>query len=131
MEIEIFSLCDFAQDMGGKLVVIGTFDTLWAASFPYAHPMCSIATRIRFDRAESGKHSLKLFIVDQDGRNVLPPFDAMLEVAVPPNNDYSTTNFCINITPLALPKEGRYSIDFVLDGKRERSLPVFARSRRA
>jgi len=130
MEIEIFSLCDFAQDMGGKLVVVGTFDTLWAGAFPYAHPMCSVASRMRFDRAESGKHSLKIFVVDQDGHEVMPPFDAILNVMVPPENDYTTVNFCINVTPLVLPREGRFSVDLVVDGRRERSLPVYAKARR-
>ena len=31
-------------------------------------PACSIASRIRFENAEAGRHTLELLIVDQDGR---------------------------------------------------------------
>ena len=36
MEIQIAALCDSAADYGGKLCVIGTFDTIVAQSFPTA-----------------------------------------------------------------------------------------------
>ena len=34
METEIFTLCDFAQDAGGKLTIVGTFDQISSANFP-------------------------------------------------------------------------------------------------
>ena len=34
MEIEIFTLCDYAQDMKGKLVLVGTFDTIFPKQYP-------------------------------------------------------------------------------------------------
>lgn len=129
MEIEIFSLCDFAQDYGGKLSIIGTFDTIGAPSFPHLHPACSIAARIRFDRAEAGKHTLELFIVDQDGRQLVPPLKGDLDVAMPPAADFACINFCITLSQLRFEKEGRYSVDLVMDNERRRSLPVFVRRR--
>ena len=33
MEIEIFTLCDFAQDNSGKLTVVGTFDGINSKQF--------------------------------------------------------------------------------------------------
>jgi len=36
MEIEIFTLCDFAQDNSSKLTVVGTFDSIQSRQFPYA-----------------------------------------------------------------------------------------------
>jgi hypothetical protein len=128
MEIEIFTLCDYAQDMAGKLVIVGTFDTIWAPSFPNLHPACAIAARIRFERMEAGRHTIKLFIVDQDGKEVLPPLQAEINPIVPPGYDFATVNFSVNIAQLKLMHEGRFSIDLLIDGNRERSLPIYART---
>jgi len=35
MEIEIFTLCDFAQDNNSKLTVVGTFDSIHSKQFPF------------------------------------------------------------------------------------------------
>ena len=47
MDIQIATLCDFAADYNGKLVVSGTFDTLAARALPVVHPSCALAmTRV-------------------------------------------------------------------------------------
>ena len=35
MEVELFALCDYAVNNGGKLTIVGTFDTLTAPKFPW------------------------------------------------------------------------------------------------
>lgn len=128
MEIEIFSLCDHAQDISGKLFLIGTFDTLFGQGFPVIHPACAIAMRARFSRAEAGRHDLAISLVDQDGRNVLPELRAGLDVKMPNGNDFSTANIAIGIGALKFDKPGRYSIDLVMDGRHERSLPLLVKA---
>jgi hypothetical protein len=49
MKTEIFTFCDFAQENGGKLTIVGTFDTIIARHFPCVHPQLSVVIRIRFD----------------------------------------------------------------------------------
>lgn len=58
MEIEIFSLADFAQDNQSKLTVVGTFDSINALQFPVQHSSCSIACRLRFAAKEAGSTHL-------------------------------------------------------------------------
>ena len=53
MEIEIFTLADFAQDNNSKLTIVGTFDSIHAKEFPTQHPACSIACRLRFAAKEA------------------------------------------------------------------------------
>jgi len=126
VEIEIFSLCDFANDLGGKLVIVGTFDTITAQEYPAFHPSCSIAARIRFERYESGDHPVQIHLIDQDGRDVLPPLNGAINVVVPAQQSSAVFNFCITIGQLQIQQEGAYRFDLMMDGAHCRSVPLFA-----
>jgi hypothetical protein len=68
MHVEIFTLYDFAENMFGKLVIVGTFDTIFAHDVPVVRPTFSIALRVRFDgKTENGKHTFKISVVNPDG----------------------------------------------------------------
>jgi len=54
MEIEIFTLCDFAQDNNSKLTVVGTFDAIYSKQFPFVQQSFSVACRLRFSEKEVG-----------------------------------------------------------------------------
>ena len=64
MEIEIFTLADFAQDNQSKLTIVGTFDAIHSKQFPVTHPSCTIACRLRFAAKEAGSHDFKLRLID-------------------------------------------------------------------
>ena len=127
MEIEIFTLCDFAENMGGKLCIVGTFDCLNGNNFRLIHPTCSIALRGRFSKSEEGRHSIDVAFVDMDGKSILPDLKSQLEVKVPADADYTVSMIVMGIGQLRINKPGKYCIDLIIDGKRERSLPLFVR----
>ena len=54
MDIQIATLCDFAADYNGKLVISGTFDTLVARAVPVVHPSCALAMRMCFTPEDAG-----------------------------------------------------------------------------
>ena len=124
MEIEIFSLCDHAQDFGGKMIIVGTFDAIWAGGFPCMHPSCAIAGRIRFDSSEAGKHSLRIQIVDVDGREIVPPLQGELNIMRPPDGRSMAANFVLTLGQLTFPAAGVYSIDLFVNDIPSRSLPI-------
>jgi len=113
MELEIFTLCDFAQDVNGKLTIVGTFDSLASAKFPCMHPNCSIATRIRFSEKEIGHHKLQLYM-KHNGSEAIPHVEAALNVKVGPGG-YSTTNLVLNMSNLLLKEPGKYTIELHVD----------------
>ena len=67
MEIEIFTLCDFAQDNNSKLTVVGTFDSIYSKQFPFAQQSFSVACRLRFSEKETGAHDMRLRFTDSKG----------------------------------------------------------------
>ncbi|MEI9912489.1 MAG: hypothetical protein WDO71_24255 [Bacteroidota bacterium] len=124
METEIFTLCDFAQDAGGKLTIVGTFDQIGSATFPVVHPACSLACRLRFSEKESGVHDFKLKLVDTAGKNVIAPIEGNINVAIPPKVQYSAINIIGNLNQLKFEKEGRYSFELYVDGDWVTGLPL-------
>jgi hypothetical protein len=123
MEIEAFLLCDAATDQGGKLNVLGAFDAIWAGQLPAMHPACAVALRIRFSRIEEGQHQFRIYIIDEDGKEVIPKLEGVISVKVPPAADSAVVNLVANLQRLKLPKYGRYTIDLAIDGQQKGSLP--------
>jgi hypothetical protein len=123
MDIEAFLLCDAATDYGGKLNVLGAFDAIWAEQLPATHPACAVALRIRFSRIEEGQHQFRIYIIDEDGKEVVPKLEGVISVKVPPTSDSAVVNIVANLQRLKLPKYGKYRIDLAIDGQQSGSLP--------
>ncbi len=129
MEIETFVLCDAATDYRGKLNILGTFDTIWGAKLPVIWPHCALALRVRFTRIEEGEHRVRIGFMDEDGQAVLPPLDGTIRVGFGSQVGTVATNMILNMERIRLQKEGEYSISLAIDGRQERSLPLYLRLR--
>jgi hypothetical protein len=127
MKIELLALADFAADYGGKLSVVGIFDTIFARQMPAVHPHCCLAVKIRFYREEEGQKRLRLLICDDDGKLVLPAMEIPIQVNIPPGAESNTIQVVANIAGMKIETFGEYSIDLELDGRHEGSTPLFAR----
>jgi hypothetical protein len=127
MKIELLTLADFAADYGGKLSVVGIFDTIFARQMPAVHPHCCLAVKMRFDKEEEGQKRLRLSICDDDGKLALPAMELQINVAVPAGMESNTIQVVANIGGLKIDAFGEYSIDLELDGRHEGSSPLFAR----
>ena len=124
METEIFTLCDFAQDAGGKLTIVGTFDQIGSQTFPVIHPSCSLACRLRFSEKEQGVHDFKLRLVDVKGKEVIPSIEGNINVGMAANSQYAAINIVGNLNQLKFEKEGRYSFELYVDGNWVTGLPL-------
>ncbi|RJO60154.1 hypothetical protein C4544_06050 [candidate division WS5 bacterium] len=126
MKVELFVLCDAATDYQGKLNLLGTFDSIWAKQVPAVHPLCTVALRVRFMKIEEGHHKVKISIVDGDGKAVVRPVEADVNILF--NNTpliSMATNMILNLQGLKFPVYGEYSIDLAIDGRHEVSLPLY------
>lgn len=125
MEVEIFTLCDAATEDDWKLNILGAFDQLASPSFPFAHKLCALAMRVRFDRIEEGKHPLAIQLVDEDGQPTRPPLTGEFNVVFEPHNaDWKHINMALPIAQLRFERPGTYSIDLAIDGQHQRSVPL-------
>ncbi len=131
MNIQLSVLCDAATDYGGKLNILGTFDTIVTNHLPAFHPQCSVALRIMFSKIEEGHHKVKMNFVDEDGKFVMPSIDMPVDVAIPGDANFLVRNFVINIQQLKFDNPGQYAIDVAIDGRQETSIPLFVRHQKA
>ena len=128
MYIEVFSLCDAATvDAGGKLNILGAFDTIGAPAMPVAYPHLAIALRIRFENIEQGEHRLVVNFVDVDGKHIVPAMNSTVNIIFPDEQRSGSVNSVLNIQMLRFEKFGEYSIDLAIDGKKEASLPLYVK----
>ena len=126
MKIELLVLCDAATDYQGKLNILGTFDSIWAKQMPAVHPFCAVALRLRVLKTEEGEHKIKITLADEDGRAVVKPVEASVNIVF--NNTSlpsMATNMILNLQGLKFPDYGGYSIDLTVDGRQEATLPLF------
>jgi hypothetical protein len=127
MKVELFTVSDFAADYGGKLSVVGVFDTLFAKQTPFAHPHWCVAVKFRFDKIEEGQKRLRLSISDVDGKPVLPAVDTVIAATIPNGHSSSTVNLVVNIGGVRFDAFGEYSVDIAVDGRQEASIPLYVR----
>jgi len=127
MNIEAFLLCDCATDQRGKLNVLGAFDSIYAKKMPTAHPACTIAARIRFERIEEGEHKVSINVIDQDGKAIVPRLNGKISVRAREDVGSSVVNLILNLQRLKFENYGEYRIDLAIDGKVEASLPFSVR----
>ena len=125
MEIEIFTLADFAQDNNSKLTIVGTFDSINSKQFPAVHPACTVSCRLRFAAKESGEHSFKLRLIDVAGKEVIQPIEGKINIGNPPNGQFASINIVVNFNQLKFETAGRYSFDLYIDGDWKSGLPLF------
>jgi hypothetical protein len=128
MDVEAFLLCDAATEQRGKLNVLGAFDTIFAKQVPTVHPACSVAARLRFSKVEQGEHAVKISVIDEDGKEVVPKLEGKVSVRVGDEANSAVINLVLNFQRLKLPEYGEYRVDLAVDGEQKASLPLFVRS---
>ena len=125
MEIEIFTLCDFAQDNNSKLTVVGTFDSMHSKQFPFVQQSFSVACRLRFSEKETGPHDMRLRFTDGNREELIKPIEGQMNIAQPKNGQYSAVNLVFNFNQVKFEKAGRYSFELYIDDEWKSGLPLF------
>ena len=123
MNIEAFLLCDAATDQQGKLNILGAFDNIFAKKVPTMHPACAVAARIRFEKIEEGSHTIRIHIIDEDGKSIGPKLQGNMNVSIGDAEGSRAANIVLNIQGLKLEKYGQYRIDLAIDNQIMGSLP--------
>ncbi|HON89614.1 MAG TPA: hypothetical protein P5519_02860 [Spirochaetia bacterium] len=126
MIVELFSVCDFAQDVMGKLTLVGVFDSISVKNFPAVHPLLSIAIRIRYTIFEQGKHDVRIEIKDTQNRELVPAFQSSITISAM-NSDSVCTNLTLNLMNLKFDYETTWRITLFIDAQERANIPLYIR----
>jgi hypothetical protein len=127
MNIEIAAICDAAtaNDVGGRLNILGAFDRIFA-KFPLVIPQCSAAFRLRYQRSEAGTHQLSLSIEDVVGHPIVPPMQSEIELMpVVQGFDTAAVNMVLNMQRLQFKRPDKYIVRLVVDNEELATLPLY------
>lgn len=127
MDVELLAVCDAATEHAGKLNIVGIFDQINAPTAPIVTRPCCLAARVRFMNLEAGNKLFRIAIVDEDGRDMLPAIQINAAIQVPANVPSAIAQFVVQMQQLQLPHFGEYALAFAVDGRVEKSIPLFAR----
>jgi len=117
MKVDIFTLCDSAQEYDGKLVIIGTFNRLSSTQFPTVHPELALVARIIFSETEKGKHNID-FMVKKENEDifVIPPGHMTADITESKGND-TAINIIIKGNNIPIQSAGIYKVTLNIDGQ--------------
>jgi hypothetical protein len=126
MKTEVFTFCDFAQESGGKLTIVGTFDTIISRNFPCIHPQLSVVIRIRFDLWEFSNHSFRIETRDLNGEMNIEPISGNMEVKGA-GNATAVSHLVFTISNLRFSSSGMVNFVLYMDDKEVASIPLYIR----
>ncbi len=126
MDIQVATLCDYAADYNGKMVISGTIDALMARALPVVQPHCCLAMRVCMTPEDNGQHQMEINIIDADGGSLNEqfPIKADMPIEMPDTVSFVTRNLIMNFQGLQFPAVGVYSVDISVDGELLQRLPL-------
>ncbi|MFC1901253.1 DUF6941 family protein [Chloroflexota bacterium] len=126
MDVNFAFIADYADNSGGKITAVGLgIDTVYAKSVPARHPLMFAVISIKFSITEIGQKRIGMCLIDQDGHNVIPTLDTIVNVTSPPSGFlYKNHNIVLAMNMIEFPDYGDYSISWLLEGQEIKSIPL-------
>lgn len=125
--VEFAFLADAAEaEPGRKFYVLGGgIDSINAMTFPAVHPHMSLVMRVLIHPMEAEQdHGIEIRLIDSDGGE-LAKIDGSISGrgAVTSGRDIAM-NVVINMVNTRFEEPGDYSIEILIDGEHQRSVPL-------
>jgi hypothetical protein len=77
-----------------------------------------------FRDSDEGTHKLKLRLINEDGKNILPNIEPELHVKLPENVYFYSRNLIFNLQQIKFEQAGLYSIDIMIDEEMASRIPL-------
>jgi hypothetical protein len=123
MNIDFAFICDFAEATG-KLNALGIgFDTIYAPQMPARHPHFSLVLQLRTSTVEAGHKRIQVNVIDDDGKDVIPPVQTQVNIPRSEGGTHSMGRFVVEFGNLEFKQYGAYSVRVTVEGVEVASIP--------
>lgn len=111
-QVNIITLCDYAQEYNGRLMIVGAFNSLVINKFPYVYQ--DLALVVRFAPSSPGEHRVEFSIKEINGRFTLMEKQSFkINTSANLRNPYA--NLIIKGSYVTIPEAGDYKVIFKID----------------
>jgi hypothetical protein len=126
MDIPLALIADYAAtDAVGKLNIIGAFNRISPAAFPYVHPLMHLVIKLQPDRGEyEDDRFARADLVNQDGQLLLR-MEARFRVPRPPDHTETDMNIILAMVGVPFEQPGTYEFRIYIDKEQKRTVPVY------
>ena len=133
MDSLFFLIAEYANvSTGGKLNVMGIFNTLFAARFPARHPSLHIVAKLSSGAAEANvSKRLKIKLLNDDGTEIWATPELPLKVPASVNGRRVENNVIVALTDLVFPTDGDYQFSLLVDDDEKDVAPLYVVNRPA
>lgn len=124
MDVDFAFICDYA-DVTNKINALGIgFDTIVAPKVPATHPLLFIVLQLKTSLAEIGEKKMEAHLVDQDGKEIIPPLSGKFNVPRPSSGLESIGRIAVALQNIVFPLYGSYSFLISIDGHEIKRIPL-------
>lgn len=120
MRVDLVCIADMANiDAGGKLNIVGEFNTILAANLPSPPVNMTLVARITAASSEGNEHEITIVIVDQDGHELvrLPTQQIRFKPVLPGTSGDLRAQIVLGIKGARFPAHGPFRFDILVDGR--------------
>ncbi len=124
MKVDFAFVCDYAQ-VTDKINALGIgFDTIYAPKVPWKHPSMCLVVQLRANVVETGEKSLEVHLIDEDGKDIVPPLRGRFSVRKPAAGTESIARIAMQLHNVELPRYCSYSLHAVVEGIEMVRVPI-------
>jgi len=116
VKVDFAFLCDFAEG-GGKLSALGIgFENIVGKQLPVRHPHFCLVIQLRTSTVEAGAKEIKVYLIDADGKDVIPPIEGKFSIPKAPSGTESIGRVVMEFNSVQFPLYDTYSVRAVMEG---------------
>jgi hypothetical protein len=123
MITEFAFICD-AAEAGAKINALGIgFDTIYASQMPVRHPHFSLVLQLRASVAEAGQKRIQVSLLDEDGKDLIPPVQGQFNLPRAEGRTYSIGRFVMEFNSVEFKAYGSCTVVVTVEGMEVASIP--------
>ncbi|MCC6908621.1 MAG: hypothetical protein IT430_11810 [Phycisphaerales bacterium] len=125
MKLEMFCLCEAANESHGRLNLLGVFDKIYTKSLPAVHPRMVAVARMRHQETADSTHRVVLTIVPPSEHEPVAELEVNAQFKKAGPEGWSVSQLILAIERLRLDEEGSYTVQLSMDGEPMSMIPLF------